>query len=139
MSHPLYKIFGLCEIVFILDIILRFFVAKNVEGDESDFITHFEKIGISYLKGSFMFDFILMFPFGFILQNDLFHLIKSMRIQKFFKFFEPSFFGPYIRKFYGNKLRKVLLIEDKKNDINQSNNFIMERIRTRNYINSARI
>ena len=133
-----------CEVIFVLDIILRFFVARNVEGDESEFIIHIEKLGLAYLKGSFWLDLLLILPLGFIgkYYSDSYqflHLVKSMRIQKFFKFLEPTFFGPYIRNYYGNKLKEVLKNEDKKNDIIESNNFIIERIKMRNYINSARI
>lgn len=66
-------------------------------------------------------------------------MIKLLRVETFFKFFQPSFFGPIIRNYYSNKLASVLRDESKRNNIIESNNFIIERTRTRNYINSASI
>ena len=37
------------SMVFLIDLILNFFVAQTVEGDEADYVIHIEKIGLKYL------------------------------------------------------------------------------------------
>ena len=143
-KDPMYYILLSASIFFFLDIFMNFFVARKVEGDESDFIVHIEKLGLMYLKERFGFKLVVLAPLGFIFEKynrnlKLLHLIKLLRVESFFKFFQPSFFGPIIRNYYSNKLASVLRDDSKKNNIIESNNFIIERTRTRNYINSASI
>ena len=85
--------------MFLIDIILNFFVAQKVEGNEEDYILHLEKIGLKYLKSKFIFEFIILLPLGFIgsfydKKLSLLHLIKFCRVNRFIKFFKPSFFMP---------------------------------------------
>lgn len=140
----MYYILYTASVFFLLDIILNFFVARKVEGDESDFIVHIEKLGLMFLKERFGFKLVVLAPLGFIFERydrnlKLLHLIKLLRAESFLKFFQPSFFGPIIRNYYSNKLARVLKDDSKKFNIIESNNFIIERTRTRNYINSASI
>ena len=129
--------------MFTIDIILNFFLALKVKGDEADYVTHFEKIGLNYLKTNFLRDLLLTTPLGMVSyvfpKLKILYLIKAVRIERFFKFFKPSFFMPQIRKYYSKKLAVVLLDETKKNNVVESNNFIIERTRMRNNINSLRI
>ena len=143
-KDPMYYILLGASIFFFLDIFMNFFVARKVEGDESDFIVHIEKLGLLYLKESFGVKLVVLAPLGFVFEPynrslKLLHLIKLQRVESFFKFFQPSFFGPIIRNYYRIKLASVLRDDSKKNNIIESNNFIIERTRTRNYINSASI
>ena len=96
--NPSLVLLYLCQIVFTIDIILNFFLALKVKGDESDYILHIEKIGINYLKTNFLRDLLLTLPLGmvsyFIPRLKILYLVKSVRIERFFKFFKPSFFMP---------------------------------------------
>jgi hypothetical protein len=112
-----------------------------VEGDEADYVMHIEKIGSKYLHGKFIFDFIVLLPLGFLgsIYNKsygLLHLIKAARVNRFLRFFKPSFYMPQIRRYYQNKLNNVLKNEQKKNNIIEQNNFILARAKARNYMNS---
>jgi hypothetical protein len=94
-----------------------------VEGDEADYVIHIEKIGLKYLQGKFIFDFIVLLPLGFLGTNftnnqslELLHLIKAARVNRFLRFFKPSFYMPQIRRYYQNKLNDVLKNEQKRNN-----------------------
>jgi hypothetical protein len=60
-------------------------------------------------------------------------------MREFYRCLQPKFFMPVIRTYYDNQLKKVLKDEKKKHDINESNNFIIERLMSQNYINSIGI
>ena len=121
------------QIFFLLDILVNFFLATRVEGDEEIYVTDPIQISINYLKGKFITDLILTLPFGFLgnLINPIFsvlHLLKAYRIQQFYFFFQATFYQPKIRTFYSWRLKQVLRDENKKFNMNDSNNFIMARL-----------
>lgn len=60
-------------------------------------------------------------------------------MREFYRFLQPKFFMPLIRNYYDNQLALVLKDEKKKYDINEPNNFIIERLMSQNYINSIGI
>ena len=62
-----------------------------------------------------------------------------IRMREFYRFLQPKFFMPVVRTYYDNQLMLVLKDEKKKNDTNESNNFIVERLMSSNYINSIGI
>lgn len=87
---------------------------------------------------------ILTLPIGFVGQLThpclrFLYLIKVLRIMKLYSFLEPAYFMPMIRQFYSGKLECVLKDKKKRNSINESNDFIMQRLRAQNYFNSIRI
>mmetsp|Transcript_41030 Transcript_41030/g.62412 ORF Transcript_41030/g.62412 Transcript_41030/m.62412 type:complete len:223 (-) Transcript_41030:986-1654(-) len=65
--------------------------------------------------------------------------MKAFRLRDFTNLFKPLYIRPIIRKYYHDRLSQVLLDEDKKDNINESNNFIMERLKAQNYVNASRI
>ena len=62
-----------------------------------------------------------------------------IRMREFYRFLKPKFFMPVVRTYYDNQLKLVLEDEKKRYDIIESNNFIIERLMTQNYINSIGI
>jgi len=62
-------------------------------------VMHIEKLGLKYIYGKFSFDFIVLLPLGLLgaLWNrklGLLHLIKALRVNRFLRFFKPSFYIP---------------------------------------------
>jgi hypothetical protein len=97
--HPGCILIYISSLIFFFDLILNFFVAQKVEGDESDYVMHIEKIGLKYIYGKFIFDFIVLLPLGMLgslysRKLYLLHLIKVERVNRFVRFFKPSFYMP---------------------------------------------
>jgi len=66
-------------------------------------------------------------------------MIKSYRMLEFFYFLQGTFYKPKIRAFFEYRLQKVLKDESKKFNMNESNNFIMARLHSQNFMNTMRI
>ena len=82
------------QIIFIIDIILKFFLARKKEGDEEDYIYRLEMLIRLYYKEDFGEDLLLAIPFGFLgnLTNSRIfiglHLFKGFRIKNLFQFLQ---------------------------------------------------
>ena len=83
------------ESVFLFNMIVNFFTEYVPEGDPCP-VRDLQKIFFTYLEGTFMRDFIPLFPITFFIDmsktsfNRIFYLLKVMRLVNGLKIFNVS-------------------------------------------------
>lgn len=111
------------EIWFLIDIILYFF--REFEDENTPMpIRQFDKIAVRYLKGSFCYDFLAIFPFVMIIDSfliskrkyshddydpvNLLYLFKFLRLQKTNDVLSPMFFSTALKQIYQSRLDYII-------------------------------
>ena len=114
------------EGIFFIHFILQFFLEFRVEGEKVA-IRDPMKICMNYIyEGSFLLDFIVLLPFEYLKlkrrRDDLFYLIKMLRIIKGFVLFDVPDMMAFVKSQYQKKLQ-VIVDNDPElaNDIDQDN------------------
>mmetsp|Transcript_400 Transcript_400/g.359 ORF Transcript_400/g.359 Transcript_400/m.359 type:complete len:123 (+) Transcript_400:2667-3035(+) len=97
-----------------------------------------------YYHGRFARDVLLVFPFGEIFSKihpnlSVLYIIKVYRLKDQTDLFKPNVIRPLLRGWFSEKLKRVLEDDSKKDNIYESNNFIMQRLKAQNFINASRI
>jgi len=112
MAYPFYTLHGfpsvhdstfwlmvVFELIFLIDIFVRFFLQNINEVGES-LNNSIEEISLAYLQGRFWVDCITLVPFGMLSYFDsrlkVFWLIKSIRIKEFNYYLSDKFCRPFI-------------------------------------------
>ena len=134
-TRPFYLLIAVSQAFFILDIILHFFLAYR-QGEE-ELEMRIDKIWENYLKGKFLYDLVVTIPFSLLSITvhpslSQLALIKSIRLGDFLAQMDRVYYMPIIRNYYKNKLDKVLKDVNKRDNINESNNDIVEKIHSQN-------
>lgn len=93
------------EVVFFVQMLLKFITEYKPEGDLSPPIRDLQIIATTYLKGTFIYDFIPIFPFAEVLKYEngyerLFYLIKIIRIGKGLGIFTTSNIMSIFKNYY---------------------------------------
>lgn len=133
-NHPVNISLLITNLIFFLDIALSFLLAVRKEGDQEEYVTNFEKISVLYLKSNFVEDLLIALPLGYIgkclhQSLEILYAIKVSRLNQIRKFLQPSFYNRHIRKIFSDQLQKVLMNDKLRDNIHQSNNFIIPRLR----------
>ena len=91
-----------------------------------------EIIGQNYLRGAFLIDLITFLPLGLLSVIDerlkFLWLLKDIRLKLLYKYFNKTFFKPFINYYIEQKQVRAFNDEKLKNDINQDNIFIQKKI-----------
>lgn len=144
LSHPIFILIICSAIYFAVDIPLNFIIAVKKEGEKDEYVHDLTYIKQVYMHGDFSQDMLLTLPLGFIggafiSQLEILHIVKVFRLKTISDVLSPPFYMPMIRSYYHKKLMAVLQHDRKKNDICQSNNQIIPRLKAQNMMHSLRI
>ena len=99
------------EAIFFISICLKFLYEYKIEDAEQPPVRDISKIGIRYLKGEFIYDFIPFIPLPEINMGGyerLFYLIKIMRLVNGFKVFSVPAIMEKINYFARKKLEDMI-------------------------------
>ena len=104
-DDPIFWILASSQTVFIVDMLIKLFVAFKKKGEEDKYVTELSLIAINYYQTDFAWDLIITLPLGYIMQQislnfKILNLIKAVRIGDFIILLTPNYIRPVIRKHY---------------------------------------
>lgn len=98
--------------MFLISLCVNFLVDYKPEGEENK-IKDLNKIGIRYLKGQFLYDFIPLIPLQALSlrgqKERLFFVIKIIRLLNGFKIFQVAKIMKVIKSHYQKKLDDLII------------------------------
>lgn len=107
-SRPYLVVFTIIiEVTFLIDIILTFFQEYISEEDYQP-VRSFRSIALRYIKRSFIFDIVALFPFQLFSSTDAFQqnvlLLKLFRMPKMFMLLNERHFRNILKRYYNHRL-----------------------------------
>lgn len=118
------------EVFFLIHLLLQFFIEFRPSAEKAP-VRDIPKISVHYLQNGFAMDFIPIIPFYAVSlkrkRQDLFYIIKMIRLIKGFNIFDVQNMMTKVKAFYHRKMMKIIENDiDLANDKDQDNNKIVD-------------
>lgn len=99
-------------IIFSIDVVIQFFVEKS-DTTSIEVQRNFFKVALIYIKSSFIFDVIAIFPFYHFFKNSfkfcrLMYFIKLIRLYRGLQLLNIRVFMNHIKQFTYSRLEKII-------------------------------
>jgi hypothetical protein len=112
-------------------VVLEFFTEYISEEDFYP-VRDIKKIGMRYIKSSFVFDILTVIPFRYMVREaevqNLLQLFKLLRLPRLFQLIEPKQFTGLIKSYYNSKIKRVIAKGAYKSEQLTDHNAIMRQI-----------
>ena len=111
--------YSICEIIFLIDIVLIFF-HEYINEENFKPIRDITMIFERYIRGEFIFDLLAIFPFNYYIQlyhpatehdynySRLLFLLKLFRIRKATQLIQPRTFSKLVKQINDQRLKKII-------------------------------
>jgi hypothetical protein len=103
---------SIIEGIFLIDMMIEFVLEFHDDATNTN-VRDISQISIRYLKNEFLSDFIPLIPFNWIgifkfNNSRLFFLVKCFRLKETFALLDTAKIMKHVKRFYGNKLNKIV-------------------------------
>jgi hypothetical protein len=97
------------------------FLTEFISEEDYFPVRDLKKIGMRYLKSTFIFDLLTVVPFRYFIKgrpeaSQLVQLFKLLRLPRLFAMIEPKQFNNLVKAYYHSQLKRVMSTDDYKSE-----------------------